>query len=169
MLRNILAVIAGYALMFILVAAGLTGAYFAMGADNAFKPATYEITTTWLIVMEAIGIIAAIIGGITCAKVSKHSKGAVISLLVLVVVLGGFNVVRVAMIESPAPEDSIRSGETSNWDAMIEAGNHMPVWIAALDPVVGFVGVMLGAMIVCPCRKGDCELPTATESDSSKN
>ena len=152
MLRNILTVIAGYAIMFILVASCLTAAYFVMGADKAFKPGGYEITTTWLITMEAIGLIAAIIGGITCAKISKHSKGAVISLIVLGVVLGGVNIAMVAMKPTPSPEDSIRAEETSNWDAMMEAQNHMPVWVAALDPVVGFIGVMAGAMLVCPCR-----------------
>lgn len=153
MLRNILAVIAGYVAMFILVAGGLTAAYFAMGADKAFKPGGYEITTTWLITMEAIGLFAAIVGGITCALISKHCKGAVMSLMALGVVLGAVNIAMITMAEPPTPEEQIRSDETSNMEAMMNA--RTPVWVAALDPFVGVIGVMIGASIVCPKRAKD--------------
>lgn len=157
MLRNTLAVLAGYATMFLIVALGLTGAYFAMGADNAFKPGTYDITTIWLVTMEAIGLLAAALAGITCAKISKHSQRAVLSLIALAILLSAVNITTVALADTPAPEDSIRAQETSNWDAMIEAGNHMPLWVTLLDPIVGTVGLLIGVTLVRPKQSNSSE------------
>ncbi|MDF1809351.1 MAG: hypothetical protein P1U42_06615 [Phycisphaerales bacterium] len=151
MLRNILAVIAGYITMGALVFVGLTSAYLIMGADKAFEPGTYEITTLWIVVMASIGLCSAFVGGIVCALISKSSKGAVMSLMTLMVILSGINIVSIAMKEAPAPEDQIRSESTSNMDAMMKA--QTPVWVAGIDPIVGVIGVMLGAMVICPDRK----------------
>jgi hypothetical protein len=150
MLRNILAVIAGYIGMAIVVMGGLTGAYLTMGADKAFEPATYEVTTTWLIVWGAVSIVSAIVAGLICAKMSKHSKGAVISLVILTGVLGAANSVYMVTREIP-PENLVRIGDTSNFEAMNKG--IAPKWVYIAEPLIGIVGVILGAMIVCPDRK----------------
>ncbi len=150
--RKILAVIVGYIIMAVIIIGGLYGAYAVMGADKAFKPGGFDITLTWLISMEAIGLIGAIIGGITCAKISKNSKGAVLSLFALIIVLAGVNIALIAMADPPTPEQTIRTETTTANEARVNAQLNMPIWVAALDPIVGVVGVMIGAMLVCPGR-----------------
>ena len=65
MLRTIGSVILGYLVMFVVVFVGLTAAYLAMGTDRAFKPGVYDVTAIWLVVMFAISILAAFVGGRT--------------------------------------------------------------------------------------------------------
>jgi len=151
--------------MAIIVILSLGGIYFAMGSERAFEPGTYQITTLWLVSMFAVGLLAALIGGLACAKVSKHSKHAVIGLMLLVFILGvsmAFGKLKASDPETP----TVREPGTSMMDAMKLAKE--PVWVSFTHPIIGVLGIMLGAMIVCPCRKGDCELPTAAESGSDE-
>lgn len=149
MLRNVLAVIASYAVIFLIVAGGLTAAYFAIGAEKAFEPGTYDVTTMWIIVWAIVSIVASIVAGVMCSKISKASKGAVISLMVLIGVLGAANSFYM-ITQKVAPEDLVRTGDTSNLQAMQKA--KAPTWMYISEPIMGVVGVMIGAMLVCPGR-----------------
>ncbi len=156
MLRKILAVITGYFVMAIFVMLSLGGIYMAIGSERAFEPGTYQITTLWLVSMFAVGLLAAIFGGVTCAKVSKHSKHAVIGLMLLVLVLG-VSMALDKLKASDAEMPLVREPGTSMMDAMNIAKE--PVWVSFTHPIIGCLGVMIGAMIVCPCRKGSCDVP----------
>lgn len=48
--RNILAVIAGYFAMAVILFVIFTAAYFGMGADRAFKETSYDVSTLWVAV-----------------------------------------------------------------------------------------------------------------------
>jgi hypothetical protein len=146
--RNILAVIVGYIALVLVVMICLTGAYLALGADRAFQDGSYEVTPLWIGVWAPVSFGAALIGGITCAKVSKHSKGAVLSLMILIGVLGAGNVIYRMTSESPSPEMQVRSGDVSNFEAMQSA--QAPAWMYLSEPIIGLIGVMLGATLVCP-------------------
>lgn len=146
--RNFLAVVVGYIVMALVVFVGLTGAYLAIGADGAFKPGGYEVTTLWLVIMFIDAIVAAILGGITCAKISRSSTGATIALAILIVVLGGVSVAMQAAKPQPTPEQQIRTGDTPNFEAMTNA--RTPLWVGALNPVIGVLGVLAGAAMVKP-------------------
>lgn len=148
--RTILAVVLGYVVMAVVVMGGLTGAYLGMGADGAFEAGAYQVTTMWIVVMSAVGLVAAMIGGFVCAKIGK-SKGAVLGLLGLIVVLGAVQVVFVAMAEEPLPEDKIRTADVDSMEAMMRA--EKSVGLAALDPIIGVIGVFIGAPLGCGCRK----------------
>lgn len=157
--RNILAVIVGYIAMAILIFVVFTAAYLALGDEGAFKEGSFEVSMQWVIMSIVVGLIAAVLGGIICAKISKHSKGAVMSLAVLVLVLGGLGAIAGLMAERPTGEDAIRGPETSNTEAMMQA--QQPAWVLIANPIIGVVGVMLGATLVCP-KHG----PGASDSDS---
>ena len=76
MLRAAGAVILGYVVMVVIVFATLTGSYLAMGSEKVFQPGTYEVTSTWLVVMIVFSLVAAIAGGWVCAAVpSQESAG----------------------------------------------------------------------------------------------
>ncbi|MBM4109337.1 MAG: hypothetical protein FJ255_11125 [Phycisphaerae bacterium] len=64
--RAILAVIVGYIVMAAVVFGLFTGAYPLLGADGAFKPNSWEVSTTWLAASFALGLIAAVMGGLVC-------------------------------------------------------------------------------------------------------
>ncbi|MGV6814781.1 MAG: hypothetical protein ACWA5W_07230 [Phycisphaerales bacterium] len=153
MLRNILSVILGYIVMAIVVIAGLSGAFAILGADGTFKPNTYDITMVWVITMFVIGLIAAMIGGVVCAKVSRHSRRAVQSLMLLILILGismAFGQTKDSDSETPA----VREPGISMAQAREQAMLHEPTWVTFTHPFIGCLGIMIGATIVCPCRKG---------------
>lgn len=149
MLRNILAVIVGYIVMAIVVGGGLAIAYLILGTEGAYKPASYEVTTTWLIAMLAVGIIAALLAGITCAKLSMHSKGAVLSLVGVVIVMTFVDLAMKSAKPEPTPDQQIRTGEVALSEAPMLAVS--PLWFTIVNPIIGVVGVMAGASLICHC------------------
>ena len=152
MFNKIAAVVLGYMAMFVTVFVCLTAAYAVMGADGAFEPGSFEVTMPWIVVMFIVNIIAGIIGGIACAKVSNYSKRAVQSLMLLIVLLGLF--LAFSVMNAPAEVDAelvVRDPDIKMSDAMMSA--EKPTWMLFADPFVGVLGILIGAMIVCPDRK----------------
>ena len=139
MLKSILAVIVGYIVMAIFAFAVCTCAYLGLGVERVFQPESYDISTIWIVLLIAIALIGGIIGGLVCAAISK-SKGACTALVVLVLVVGLIGGIMTAMKEHPS---AARSGDVSTLEAMTLA--QTPAWLCFVNPVLGAVGVMLGA------------------------
>ncbi len=143
MLRAAAAVILGYLTTAILVFATFTGAYLVMGADGAFKPGSYEVTATWLVASFALGLVAAVAGGWTCAAVARSGRAPMV-LAVLVLVLG--LLAALPAITKPQPaEPKVREGNVGHLEAMQNADQ--PVWVVLLNPLIGAAGVTLGARL----------------------
>jgi MFS family permease len=149
--RKVLAVILGYVVMAIVIMGGLTLVYLALGQDTVFEAGTYEVTGLWIVVWAIASVVAAVAGGFVCGKIGK-SKGAVISLMILVAVLGAANTVYMMNREVP-PENLIRVGDTSNMEAMTKA--QAPTWMYIAEPLIGVFGAMFGASLGCGCRKDE--------------
>lgn len=141
MLRAIAGVIGGYLVMFVLVFGVFTGAYLAMGADGAFKPGTYDPSTVWMVLSVVLGIVAGVIGGLACALIAKRGSMAPKVLAGLVVVLGLALAIPVFM--DSAPDPGPRTADVPNMEAMMKA--QQPKWSAVANPVIGAVGVLIGA------------------------
>ena len=138
MLRTIGSVLLGYLVMFVVVFAGLTAAYLAMGTNRAFHPGVYDVTVLWLAVMFAISILAAFVGGKVCALVAKSPK-AVFGLAGLVLILGLLSAIPALTASGEAKP---RSSDVPNLEAMMNA--KQPAWVALLMPVIGVAGVLVG-------------------------
>ncbi|MCC6969311.1 MAG: hypothetical protein IT434_03745 [Phycisphaerales bacterium] len=89
--------------------------------------------------MIVVGIIAALVGGLTCKAIARSNKpprvlaGIVLALGILMTVLA---------MGKPAPTDP-RGPEVSNIDAMNKAVT--PTWVNLTNAFIGFLGVMVGA------------------------
>jgi hypothetical protein len=140
MLRAVLAVIAGYLVMFVCVFATFSAAYLLMGPEGAFLPGSYQVSATWLLASFVLSLLAAIVGGIACAKIAPRGR-APMALAVLVLVLGFASAVPVMMSSGDPP--AVREGGVGNVEAMSNA--RQPVWVALLNPLIGAAGVMVGA------------------------
>jgi hypothetical protein len=139
MLKSILGVIIGYIVMAIFGFAIFTCAYLGLGVDRVFEPESYDVSMIWIVLMIVIALIGGIVGGLVCAAISK-SKGACMTLAGLVVGLGLIVGVVTAMKEHPSVP---RTGDVPNLQAMQMA--QTPGWLCFVNPVLGAVGVMLGA------------------------
>ncbi len=149
--RNILAVIVGYIVMGLIVMGVFSGVYFGViGADGAFKPGTFEPSTLWVVIWAVTSLVAAVIGGIVCAKISKHSKGAVISLVVAMIVLSTLQLVGVVMRESTDEASRVRPAEMDAMEGWRKGAEFVPIWIVIGNPILGTIGVIAGATLVCP-------------------
>lgn len=142
MLRTILGVVLGYFVMFALIFAIFSGLYLALGAEKTFEPGTYDPTTLWVRVSLVLGLLAAIVGGLVCAKLSK-SRRATVALVAVVLALGALSAVGQMVIERPDP--GVRTADVSNIDAMMKA--QTPLWVAWANPVVGALGVLIGSRL----------------------
>lgn len=142
MVRAILGVIAGYLVMAILVFCFLTAAYLAMGADAAFRTGTYNVSMMWIIVSCLLGLVAAIVGGLVCAAISR-SKRAVLVLAGIVFVLGILIAIPALTTIDLRPNN--RSGSVSNIQAMQQA--RTPTWLALVNPFLGAAGVLIGSRL----------------------
>ena len=141
MLKKALAVIAGYVVMLVVIFVSLTGLYLSMGADRAFEPGTYEVSALWLALSLTLSLVAAILGGFVCARIGQ-SSGAVRSLAIIVVILGVIGAWP-ALDPAKDPRPSVRTGDVPNMEAMMNA--RQPPWVALSLPIIGAVGILIGA------------------------
>ena len=132
-------VVLGYVMMVAFVFLSFSIAYRVMGADLAFQPGSFEVSTLWIVISFMLGLAGAILGGYVCEAIAPTPGPA--KVLALVVLLLGFAfAVPVLTTSSPSPP---REGAVSNTEAMQNA--RQPTWVALLNPLFGAVGVLIGA------------------------
>lgn len=146
MLRAILGVIVGYIAMAVVVIAAFSVAFIVIGNDRAFQPGTYDVTPLWLAIMFVVSLIAAVLGGVACSLIAKRGSKAPAGLAVLVVVLGAWS----AYSSTTRPDPGPRAADVPVFEAAQQA--KQPLWVAAAIPVVGVVGVMVGAALTGRCK-----------------
>lgn len=140
MLKSILAIIASYIAIFIVLFAAFTGCYLALGAEGSFQPDSYNVSTVWIALTVVVCLVAGLIGGFLCALISKSRKTC--QIFAFIVFFLGLLACIPAMNRSPdAP--NVRAGEVSNFEAMGLAVS--PMWLHLLTPVISAAGVMLGS------------------------
>ena len=138
MLKSIVGVIVGYLVMMLVAFAAYTAAYFGLGADRAFEPGTYALSSLWIGLVIAITFIGGLIGGLTCAAISKsRTTGLVFAAIVFVL---GFVFELPNIMKDHPPE--ARTGEVSNMEAMGKA--RPPGWLCILNPFLAGAAVLMG-------------------------
>lgn len=138
MLKSILAVVLGFIAMMIFSFAAFTCAYLALGVDRVFEAESYDVSTLWMVVMVVLSLIGGVLGGLICAAISK-SMGVCKVFAGIVLALGLLSAILTTMKERP----DTRSGDVPNVQAMGMA--QTPLWLCLLNPVLGAVGVLVGA------------------------
>lgn len=133
--------IVGYIVMFVVVFLLFSAAYLALGASGAFQPGTWDPSGVWILLSIVIGVVAGIAGGYVCKTIAKDPMGPKI-LIGIVIVLGVLFAIPV-FTSSPDVVATARPDTVPMFDAMSNA--KQPGWVALLNPILGVVGVLLGA------------------------
>ncbi|HZI17080.1 MAG TPA: hypothetical protein VEY09_00655 [Pyrinomonadaceae bacterium] len=141
MARSVLGVIAGYLAMVLLVFLTFSGAYLLMGAEGAFRPASYEVSGLWLATSFVLSLLAATAGGYVCAAVSRRDVAPVVMAGVVLV----FGLMAAGQSMRAGGESPARTGDVPNLAAAQQA--RTPPWVALLNPLVGAAGVLAGARL----------------------
>ena len=138
-MRNVGGAVLGWVVMAACVFVLMAVLWTALGVEGSFRPGSWEVTTAWSLGSVVIGLLAAVVGGIVCRKVAGDGRG-VLMLIALVVVLGVAN----ALFQPPAT-GAVRPEDV----AMLEAAGsaEQPRWLAWLNPLLGLVGILLGARL----------------------
>ena len=140
MARSILAVVAGYATLALLIFVSFTLLYLVLGADRSFEPGSYDASTLWVLTSFPLGVAASVAAGYVCAALARGGRAPLV-LAGVVLVLGllfAIPVLRAADNVMPA-----RAGDVPNMEAMQQA--RQPSWVALVNPFIGAVGVLVGA------------------------
>lgn len=138
--RAIGSVVVGYIVMAVMVFAAFTVAYLLMGADRAYQVGTYDVSGLWIAVSIVLSFCAALIGGRTAAAIARSATPPKV-LAGIVLVLG--LVMAYSDSRGRAPESTVRTGAPSFMDAA--QASRQPTWLLYLNPLIGAVGVLLGA------------------------
>ena len=138
MLRSIVGMVVGYAVIFLFFLAVFTGVYFTLGVERIFQPDSYVVSRLWLGLSAAISLCGSILGGYVCAAISKSKRTCEVFAGIILIILILFCIPK---MRDPTPH--VRAGEISSMDAM--RLTQMPIWMHLLNPVLGAAGVLLGA------------------------
>jgi hypothetical protein len=138
MLKSIIGVIVGYVAMFAVAFVAYTAAYFGLGAERAFEPGTYALSGTWIGLMFVITIISGLVGGLTCAAISKSRTAGLVFALIVFVLGFVFELPNIMSDHTPVP----RTGDVSNMEAMGKA--QPPAWLCLVNPFLAAAAVLMG-------------------------
>ena len=140
MVRSILAVVAGYATLALVIFVTFTALYLVLGADRSFEPGSYDASTLWVMTSFPLGVAASIAAGFVCAAIARGGRAPQVlaGVVLFLGLLFAIPVLRAADTPSPA-----RAGDVPNMEAM--QGARQPKWVALVNPFVGAVGVLVGA------------------------
>jgi hypothetical protein len=141
MLRSILAVVAGYVAIFLLIFVLFTGLYLLLGTNASFKPGLYQPSSLWLVLSTPLALVAAGVGGYLCAALARGGR-APLALAALVLVLGA--IFAVPMLMEP-DMNAVRTSDVSNMEAMQKAKE--PASVALTNPLLGAAGVLVGGRL----------------------
>jgi amino acid transporter len=138
MLRSIAGVIVGYAVISLFFLATFSGVYFALGVERIFQSDSYEVSTLWLVLSAAISLFGSALGGYVCAAISRSKRACELFAAIVLIILVLFCIPK---MRDPNPH--VRAGDVAFMDAM--RLTQMPFWMHVLNPILGAVGVLLGA------------------------
>jgi hypothetical protein len=142
MLRAVLSVLLGYAVLVLCVMVTYTLLWVLVGQEAAFRPGTTEVTATWLAFALPLSFVAAALGGLVAVRVARsRARGATLGLAGLVFLLGV-----ASALGEPGPETPAAApGEISAFEAATQA--RQPGWVAWILPFLGAAGVVAGGAV----------------------
>ena len=119
--RAVLAVLAGYLVMAVVVVVATAAAFLFIGVDRAFRLASFHLSALWLVTFFAFSFVAAILGGLVCRRIGGPKAGNVLAVVVFVL---GMTILAPAVVMRDASQ---------------------PLWATLSFPIIGAVGALIGA------------------------
>lgn len=142
MARSIVAVIVSYLLMFLLVSLAFFAMYGVLGAEQAFKPGSWDASNRWIAIALVVSVAVAVIAGFVCALIAKGGR-APLALAIVVFVLG--LAFAIPSFVANQVDQGARASAPPLFEAMQKA--KQPNWVPLAMPVIGAVGVLIGAKL----------------------
>lgn len=138
MLKKILGIVVGYVAFFLVAFAAYSAAFSGLGPERVFEPGTYTLSGMWIGLVIAITFIAGLIGGLTCAAISKSRTAGLVFALIMFVLTLVFELPNLMKDRTPVA----RTGDVSNMEDMWKAPP--PAWLGVLLPFLAGAAVLMG-------------------------
>ncbi len=139
MRRTIIAVVAGYVIMVLLIFVLFAVVWFVVGADGLFAPGRYEASTIWMVQSVIVAFVAALGAGFLTGRAGGRAS---VRALAYVIVGVGLFMAWPVINGWPDWRPLERPAEVSMMDATRNA--RQPAMVAASLPFVGALGAWLG-------------------------
>jgi hypothetical protein len=137
MLKQILGAIVGYIATFICMFIAFTCFYLAMGADNAFTPGSFQVSTLWILLSLIVIFVCGAIGGFVASLIGGSGAAKIMAGIILVLNL--MVIVYVAMTGFP---NEARTADVPNMVAMSKA--QTPLWALVVQLIASVSGALVG-------------------------
>jgi hypothetical protein len=147
MVRSIIAVVASYIAMVILIMGAFAGMWFGMGPDRLLEPGLWTGNVFLCIAAPAITLIFGLFGGWMCAKIGRSTKPVMV-LAGVVLVLGMLT----AYFTLQKPEPTGPRAPGMSMTEIMEKGRE-PTWLAIFNPIGGAAAVLIGGLCIAAPRK----------------
>ncbi|MYF63443.1 MAG: hypothetical protein F4183_02990 [Rhodothermaceae bacterium] len=140
---NLLAVVVGYLVMAVGIGVIFSVAYMVMGAEGAYQPDSWDVSSAWVIMSIIVGVCVALVAGKVCYLIARNHT-ATKYLIALVLVLGVVSAI--TMMVGGGGGDEVRDFAPSVLEATEKSVQ--PVWLSWLNPLIGAAGVAVGSGMV---------------------
>jgi drug/metabolite transporter (DMT)-like permease len=145
--RSILSIVVGYivTIVFVMISFGI--AFVVLSKNGMYKEGSYEVSTMWLLVSFALGLIAAILGGVVCALIAPAARRAgTIKAFAAVILVAGilFAIPKFTKDQSTPPPP--RTGQETLQE--LASNSREPRIATILNPIIGAIGVLIGGSLV---------------------
>lgn len=138
MIRAILSVILGYAVMVVVVVGSFSAMLLILGTERVYRPGSYDASALFNAVALFVTVVAALLGGVTARALARTDRPPMV-LAGLVLVFGLLS----GVMNMNTPDPGPRTGEVSVLEA---AGkSKQPGWYAFALPFLAAGGVLLGS------------------------
>jgi len=146
MLRSILAVIATYILMAVIIIAAFMALWIGMGPNRLLEPGSFQGNLFFTIAAPAITVLAGLFGGWLCATIAR-TRPPVLVLAGVVLVLGLISAA--FTLQRPFPADPRDPNMTV--EQLMQVGRE-PTWLAIFNPLGGAAAVLLTGLPTAAAR-----------------
>ena len=142
MLRSIVAVVATYIAMCVLIMGAFAGLWLGLGPDRLLQPGLWKGNLLLCIAAPSITVIGGLFGGWMCARIGRGRK-PVMALAGVVLVLG--LIMCYFTLQKPEPTGPREPGMTVQ--QIMEKGRE-PTWLAIFNPIGGACAVLIGGLVL---------------------
>ena len=148
-MRALLGVIAGYAVMAIIVLVSLTIAWGLTGPSFAYKPGTTHVTLAWIGLNLPLSSIAAIAGGYVTNRIAPTDSLLPVKVLAgILLVVGLIMAVAHVLTDQSISQQLTENISTEGMSAFSGSSEAVqPIWYNFLIPFIGAAGVLVGGYL----------------------
>lgn len=146
MLRTVLAIVASYVVMVVIILALFAGMLFGLGINFLLEPGTFNGGRFLTIAAPSITLGAGLFGGWLCRRVAQRAS-AVAMLAAVVFVLGA--ITAYSTLQKPFPTGP--RDPNLSLEEFMKVGRE-PTWLLLLNPPLGAAAVLSGGLLL-PRRK----------------